>query len=134
MSERCAASTRRRCLRVVIITAFIGAFLCGNGCEKSGKADSNKEESAKTAGLLCLKCGQIKGGELCCKQDQLKCTKCGLDKDSPGCCKIPEDAEVAWICANCGRIETDKACCKCNQGRCPVDEFIHNHQYPALPK
>ncbi len=134
MSEQCTASMSRRYLRAVIMTAFLGAFLYGNGCEKSGKANSNKEESAKTASLLCLKCGQIKGGDLCCKQDQLKCPKCGLDKDSPGCCKIPEDAEVAWICPKCGKIVTDKACCKCsNEGKCPVEEFIHNHKYPAPP-
>jgi hypothetical protein len=34
-------------------------------------------------------CGQIKGGDLCCKPNQLKCAKCGLVQGSPGCCKLP---------------------------------------------
>ena len=134
MSEQCTASMSRRYLRVVIITAFVGAFLCSDGCEKSGKAKSNKEKSAKTDSLLCLECGQISGGDLCCKQDQLKCPKCGLAKDSPGCCKIPEDAQTAWICGKCNGIVVDKACCKCKQGRCPIDEWIHEHQVPVLPR
>ncbi len=116
------------------MTAFLGAFLCGNGCEKTGKANTNKEETAKKDTLLCLECGQIKGGDLCCKPDQTLCPKCGLAKDSPGCCRIPEDARVVWICGNCDRLVTDEACCKCKQGTCPVDEFIHEHQYPVLPR
>ena len=134
MSEQCTVSRSRRYLWTMIMTAFLGAFLCGNGCEKSGAENVNGQGDGKKDRLLCLECGQVKGEELCCKQDQIKCPKCGLAKDSPGCCRIPEGTKAAWICGNCDRVVTDKACCKCKQGRCPIDEFIHDHQVPVLPR
>ncbi len=80
----------RKYLTTVLVNAFLGVFLCSNGCKKSGKESSNDEEAGRTTVLLCVKCGQIKGSELCCKPDQVKCPKCGLVKGSPGCCKIPK--------------------------------------------
>lgn len=38
------------------------------------------------AAVLCPKCGQIKGSDVCCKADTPKCDHCGMAKGSPGCC------------------------------------------------
>ncbi len=126
----------RKYLMTTMTIAFLGVFLCGNGCEKSGAESSNDEGADETATLLCIKCGQIMGGELCCKLDQAKCPKCGLAKGSPGCCKIPEGAHMAALCIKCDKVVVDKACCGCGDAMCPVDEFIRMHQYPCpnMPK
>ncbi len=121
----------RKYLMTVMVVAFLGIFLCGNGCEKSDKESSNDEEAGKMAMLLCIKCGQIKGGELCCKPDQVKCPKCGLAKGSPGCCKIPEGAQMAAICAKCNKVIVDKACCGCYDAKCPIEDFAQTHKYPC---
>src|SRR3990167_6626548 len=53
---------------------------------KTDKADA-KKKTAETI-VLCGKCGQVKGGDQCCKADSKKCDKCGWTKGSPACCKI----------------------------------------------
>ncbi len=123
-------SISRKYLTAMMVIAFLGVFLCSNGCKKSGKESSNDEGSGRTAMLLCIKCGQIKGGELCCKTDRVKCPKCGLAKDSPGCCKIPEGAQMAAFCTECNKVIVDKACCGCYDAKCPVEEFAQAHKYP----
>jgi hypothetical protein len=117
-------------LITVMVIVFLGLFLCNNGSKKSGKESSNDEGAGRTAMLLCIKCGQIKGDELCCKPDQVKCPKCGLAKGSPGCCKIPEGAQIAAICAECNKVIVEKACCGCYDAKCPVEDFAHTHKYP----
>ncbi len=122
---------REKSLMTVMIIAFLGVFVCSNGCKKSGEENSNDEGAGIKAVLLCIKCGQIKAGELCCKPDQSKCSKCGLAKGSPGCCKIPEGAHMAALCTKCDKVIVDKACCGCYDGKCPVEEFALKHQYPC---
>lgn len=102
-------NTRRECLLVLMTVVLVGVLLCGNGCKKT---------EAKGTVELCTKCGQIKGGELCCKPGQDKCIICGLDEGSPGCCNIPEGAETAALCTACGHIAGSELCCKPNQPRC----------------
>lgn len=121
----------RKYLMTMMTIAFLGVFLCGNGCEKSGEASNNDEGAGEAAMLLCLKCGQIKGGELCCKPDQAKCPKCGLAKGSPGCCNIPEGTHMAAFCVKCNKVIVGKACCECRNAACPVEEFVRTHRYPC---
>ena len=64
-----------------------GVTIFVHGCKKSTDGVSNNKSDSIA---LCVKCGQIKGSELCCKLNQPKCSKCGLVKGSPGCCKIPK--------------------------------------------
>lgn len=119
-------------LITVMMFVFLGLFLCSNGCKKSGKESSNDEKAGRTVMLLCIKCGQIKGGELCCKPDQIKCPKCGLVKGSPGCCKISKGTQTAAICVKCNKVIMDKACCACSNAKCPVEEFVQAHKYPCI--
>ena len=105
----------KKCLMIVMAMALVGVLLCGSGCRKSDKASSTADDSIQ----LCIKCGQVKGGELCCKPNQVKCPKCGLVKGSPGCCSIPEGAKTAAVCAKCGQIKGSPLCCKPNQVKCP---------------
>ncbi len=123
-------SISRKYLTAMMVAVFLGLFLSGNGCKKSGEESSNGEEAGRIAMLLCLECGQIKGGELCCKPDQVKCPKCGLAKGSPGCCKIPKGAQMAAICTKCNKVIVDKACGGCYDAKCPVEDFAHTHKYP----
>lgn len=45
----------------------------------------------KAPGVLCPKCGVIKGSAKCCKlEGRTKNPRCGLLKGSPGCCKLPK--------------------------------------------
>lgn len=103
----------RRSLMVLAAVALVGAFLCANGCKKSGQAAASETVD------LCVSCGQIKGSDLCCKPDQPKCSECGLAKGSPGCCNIPEGAKTAALCAKCGQIKDSELCCKPDQPTCP---------------
>ena len=107
-------------LRKYVLTLMMGLTLAGvvvfvQGCKKTaGEGSSNKSGSV----ALCVKCGQIKGSELCCKPDQTKCGSCDLTKGSPGCCKIPKDATAAAICTHCGQIKGGELCCKPDQATC----------------
>ena len=92
-----------------------GVTIFVHGCKKStDEVSNNKSDSI----ALCVKCGQIKGSELCCKPDQVKCASCDLTKGSPGCCKIPKDATTAVLCGHCGQIKGSELCCKPNQPKC----------------
>ena len=107
-------------LKKYILTLMIGLALAGvtisvNGCKKSTDEVSNNKSSSIA---LCIKCGQIKGGDLCCKPNQTKCGSCGLTKGSPGCCKISKDATTAALCGHCGQIKGGELCCNPNQPKC----------------
>ena len=81
------------------------------GCQSSGDSKSEEEKSTKT--LLCAKCGQIKGSDLCCKPEQEICSKCELVKGSPGCCVLPKGTtEDVELCTKCGLIKGSDQCCK----------------------
>lgn len=101
----------------VLGLVLAGTVLLGQGCKKSDEAGSKGGETVDSI-QLCVKCGQIKGAELCCKPDQVKCSGCGLAKGSPGCCKIAKDAQTAAICAKCGQIKGSELCCKPDQAKC----------------
>ena len=53
---------------------------------------SGWKEAGETmeAAVLCPKCGQTKGFDLCCKADVPKCDHCGMAKGRPGCCAKPK--------------------------------------------
>jgi len=72
---------------IVAVVVVAVAFMIINGCKKS---DNEVKKATSDSIQLCLGCGQIKGGALCCQPNQAKCAGCGLAKDSPGCCKIPK--------------------------------------------
>ena len=78
----------RKCfLTLMMALVLAGPVILGHGCKKS---DDDVSVSKTDSLAICLKCGQIKGTDLCCKPDQLKCSKCNLAKGSPGCCNIPK--------------------------------------------
>ena len=113
-------------LRKYILILMIGlALACVTifvqGCKKSNDGvSSNKSYSI----ALCVKCGQIKGTELCCKPNQTKCGSCGLAKGSPGCCNIPKDAATAVLCGHCGQIKGGELCCKPDQATCSKCDLV----------
>ncbi len=105
-------------------------YFCCAGCDVKFKKDPvgiiKKMEDAgvtpaKTPPVdLCSKCGQIKGGELCCKAGAEKCASCGLAKGSPACCKeIDFSKGQAQICGGCGQIKGSDKCCKSGDAKCP---------------
>jgi hypothetical protein len=102
----------RKCVLMMMGAALVGLLLCGYGCKKSGEARADDSVA------LCVKCGQIKGSDVCCKPDQAACAGCSLVKGSPGCCNIPKDATEAAICAKCGQMKGAELCCKPNQTTC----------------
>ena len=107
-------------LRKCTLTLMMGLTLAGvtiiaYGCKKTTD-DVSITKSDSVA--LCVKCGQIKGSDICCKPDQTKCGSCGLTKGSPGCCKISKDATEAAICGHCGQIKGSELCCKPDQAKC----------------
>jgi len=104
----------RKCVLMMMAAALVGLLLCGYGCKKSDEARADDSVA------LCVKCGQIKGSDLCCKPDQAACAGCGLVKDSPGCCNIPKGATEAAICTKCGQIKGSELCCKPNQTICAM--------------
>jgi len=71
-------------LMVLCLTLTVG---CASLCGKCKSCPFGKK-AAQEAQALCVKCGETKGGEKCCKAEgRTKCAKCGLFKGSPGCCK-----------------------------------------------
>ena len=105
--------TRRKCIAIATVMLLLGVMLAGYGCKKTdstAKADDSVP--------LCVKCGQIKGSELCCKPGQTLCDKCGLVKGSPGCCNIPKGATEVAVCTKCGQIAGSELCCKPGQTLC----------------
>jgi len=105
--------TNRKAIAVALAILLVGSALAVVGCKKSGPSTAGAAEIE-----LCTACGQIKGGELCCKPDAPKCDGCGLAKGSPGCCNIPKDAESAAVCTACGHIKGSELCCKPDQIKC----------------
>lgn len=63
--------------------AFAGAATVNAACGSCGAAAKGEKKDAKVE--LCAKCGEVKGGDKCCKEGVAKCPKCGLDAGSPGC-------------------------------------------------
>jgi len=108
----------KKFLTILMVVTLAVVCVCIHGCKKSGGRSGKAGTAIADSIELCTHCGQIKGGDLCCKPDQLKCPACGLVKGSPGCCKIPKDAQTAAICTMCGQIKGSDLCCKPNQVRC----------------
>lgn len=100
---------------LMIGLALAGVTIFVYGYKKSTDEVSNSKSDSIA---LCVKCGQIKGTELCCKPNQTKCGSCGLAKGSLGCCKIPKDAIAVALCSHCGKIKGSELCCKPAQATC----------------
>jgi ABC-type nickel/cobalt efflux system permease component RcnA len=79
--------------------------------------DHKDHKHKKDGPKICGKCGEIKGGEKCCKPGAEKCG-CGLNHGSPGCCKIKKGKDVA-LCTHCGEIKGGEKCCKADAKKCP---------------
>ena len=96
----------------ITVLLLAGLLAVGvGGCQSSEDAESQGKKSTKT--LLCAKCGQIKGSDLCCKPGQDICSKCDLVKGSPGCCVLPkETTQDVELCSKCGFIKGSDQCCK----------------------
>ena len=92
-------------LLILSVASVLVVFLTIQGCKKSDGPGAKSGAAYAASVDLCTHCGQIKGGELCCKPDQPKCDACGLAKGSPGCCNIPEGAEKVALCTMCGQIK-----------------------------
>ncbi len=89
----------RKCVVTFVLSlTIISMVILGPGCSKSSdegptepntsRSDEKPTESTESSSdsfELCVKCGQLKGGDKCCKPDQVKCPDCGFVKDSPGC-------------------------------------------------
>ena len=108
----------RKDVIIVLLVIFAAVLLGISGCKKSGSEGSKAGQAFGASVDLCIKCGQIKGSELCCKPNQTICSGCSLVKGSPGCCKIPKDAQTVALCTKCGQIKGTELCCKLNQTTC----------------
>ena len=103
---------------------IVGVLIAGSagGCKSASDTEAPPEatqvaEAAETGGadvvVICAKCGQVKGTDLCCKPDQKLCESCGLVKGSPGCCVLPKGGtEDVKLCTKCGFIKGSEECCK----------------------
>ena len=78
----------KKVVTTVLMVVSLGLLTgCSSLCGKCKLCPFGKK-AAKEAEALCVKCGEIKGSEKCCKAEgREKCPKCGLFKGSPGCCK-----------------------------------------------
>jgi len=90
---------------------FNGSNGCGPGPKTPGKC------------VLCCKCGQVKGSDLCCKAGAEKCAMCGLHKGSPGCCRINKIVKAnpgkdVCLCTYCGEVKGSAKCCKPGAKKC----------------
>ena len=99
--------------RTLIISVLALGLLAIPGCSSD---EPDTAEGSTVA--LCTGCGQVKGGDVCCKADAEKCEKCDLAKGSPGCCNIPEGAEKVELCTKCGQLAGGDVCCKADAEKC----------------
>lgn len=83
-------------MTVLLVMGVLVAGLAG-GCKSASDTEAPPKatavaETAETGGadvvVICAKCGQVKGSDLCCKPDQKLCESSGLVEGSPGGCKI----------------------------------------------
>ncbi len=116
----------QRLRRIAHLGFYVAAsFLALGGCStrRAGPGKPGKEAAILQ---ICVKCGEIKGSDECCKlEGKAKCAMCGLIKGSPGCCKIPKGQMIVRICPKCGEIKGSDECCKL-EGRtiCPMCGLI----------
>jgi len=103
-------SSRRELLKMAA-AAVPAALLVGCGSEEKASAATGKC-------VICFKCGQVKGSDLCCKPGAEKCSKCGLHKGSPGCCRLNGAKADVCLCTYCGEIKGSEKCCKPNAMKC----------------
>jgi len=98
-------------------------YVCCPGCIAKVKTDPAKylakiKASGETpAPLLCGKCGELKGGDKCCRKEAKRCG-CGAIKGSPGCCKLPEKGKNTPLCVKCGQIKGVTECCSKDAAKC----------------
>ncbi len=108
--------------RLSLVMAAVASALMLGACQgkKSSSAKPAETTDAKTAGkiLICVKCGQVKGSDVCCKEGAAKCGMCGLHKDSPGCCRLGKATEDVCLCTHCGEIKGSDKCCKEGAAKC----------------
>jgi hypothetical protein len=129
--------SRKLVITFVLSLTIISMVISGPGCSKSSdegttepntsRSDEKPTESKEISSdsiELCVKCGHVKGDELCCKPGQVRCSDCGLVKGSPGCCNIPKGATSAAICIKCGQLKGSELCCKPGQDICPDCGFV----------
>jgi hypothetical protein len=100
----------------VFLGLFAAAILVGGlvGCESTDKS------AAKDGGntiALCSGCGQVKGGDACCKGGPT-CPKCELAKGSPGCCLYHKGDKAVSLCAKCGYVAGSDKCCAPGNEKC----------------
>ena len=88
----------------------------GTTADAAEECDKKKKEPGVC--VLCCKCGQIKGSELCCKAGAEKCSKCGMHKGSPGCCRLGGAKKDVRLCTYCGQIKGSDKCCKKGTVKC----------------
>ena len=81
-------------------------------------APAKKCEKKPGTCVLCAKCGQIKGSDLCCKAGAEKCKNCGLHKGSPGCCRLGGAKKPVTLCTYCGQVKGSDKCCKEGAEKC----------------
>lgn len=93
-------------------------FLIGGSLVVASGVSAQTEATKDARVVLCGKCGELKGSELCCKADMKLCEQCGLHLDSPGCCKIKKGDDVV-LCSKCGEIKGSENCCKEGIELCP---------------
>lgn len=102
-------------MRSVVALVLLAAFVLtvSGGCQMFDDQDEDV--------VICAKCGQIEGSDVCCAADAVKCEKCGLAKGSPGCCRNLKPAAGATdviLCAKCGQVKGSDLCCKADAVKC----------------
>jgi hypothetical protein len=96
-------------MRHLTLIVLILGLATWQATASGNKSDEGSGTAAKAEAAisLCLKCGEIKGTEVCCKAEgRTNCGGCGLFKGSAGCCKIPNK-----LCTKCGEIKGTTKCC-----------------------
>ncbi len=107
---------RRDILKAALIAP--AAMLIPSLGTMAGAAEEGGKKKQSGVCVLCYKCGQIKGSELCCKAGAKKCTKCGLHKGSPGCCRLNKAKKDVRLCTYCGQLKGSAKCCKKGAAKC----------------
>ncbi len=117
--------TSRR-LTIVLISLTVLFAGCKSSTESGGDsnatsaaANSDTETTLVATTILCGKCGEEKGGALCCVESVETC-ECGMHKGTPLCCAhLAADAVGKDICSACGHVADAGHVCDTDCPKCP---------------
>lgn len=104
----------------LVPTGLLTLLLMLSGCSEPEPVGVPHVHNPDAEVTLCGLCGEVKGGEKCCKEGSETCAICGLHKGAPLCCSTAiSGRRDILLCRKCGELGFSEKCCKEGATLCP---------------